>query len=89
MDNLYYEVAAFLITFIMLGKYLEARTKRKTSYAIKKLMSLRPKSAIVIREGVEQEIPVEELSVGDIIVVKPGQRIPVYATVIERYSNLA
>lgn len=88
MDNLYYEVAAFLTTFILLGKYLEARTKRKTSYAIKKLMSLRPKSAIVIREGVEREIPVEELSVGDIVVVKPGQRIPVDGKVTEGYSSV-
>jgi len=88
MENLYYEVAAFLISFIMLGKYLEARTKRKTSHAIKKLMSLRPKSAIAIREGVEREIPVEELVVGEIIVVKPGQRIPVDGKIIEGYSSV-
>lgn len=88
MEDLYYEVAAFLISFIMLGKYLEARTKRKTSYAIKKLMGLRPKSAIVIRAGVEREIPVEELIVGDIIVVKPGERIPVDGKVTEGYSSL-
>lgn len=88
MENLYYEVAAFLISFIMLGKYLEARTKRKTSYAIKKLMGLRPKTAIAIRDGIEREIPVEDLIVGDIIVVKPGARIPVDGKVTEGYSSV-
>jgi Cu+-exporting ATPase len=88
MNNLYYEVAAFLISFILLGKYLEARTKRKTSSAIKKLMNLKPKIATVYRKGVEQDILVEELVVGDIIVVKPGQKIPVDGKVIEGYSSV-
>lgn len=88
MNNLYYEVAAFLLTFILLGKYLEAITKRKTSQSIKRLWNLRPKIAIVVREGKEEEVPVEELVVGDIIVVKPGQRIPVDGKIIEGYSSV-
>ncbi len=88
MNNLYYEVAAFLLTFILLGKYLEAITRRRTSQAIKRLWSLRPKKATVIREGQEEEVPVEELTVGDIILVKPGQRIPVDGKVIEGYSSI-
>lgn len=88
MDNLYYEVAAFLLTFILLGKYLEAITKRKTSEAIKRLWNLRPKTAIVIRDRKEEEIPAEELIVGDIIIVKPGQRIPVDGKVIEGHSSV-
>jgi Cu+-exporting ATPase len=88
MNDLYYEVAAFLLTFILLGKYPEAITKRKTSEAIKRLWSLRPKTAIVIQQGEEEEIPVEELVVGDIVVIKPGQRIPVDGKVVEGYSNI-
>jgi len=88
MSNLYYEVAAFLLTFVLLGKYLEALTKRKTSQSIKRLWSLRPKTAILIRQGQEVEIPVEELLVGDIVVVKPGQRIPVDGKITEGYSGV-
>ena len=76
-NDLYYEVAAFLIAFILLGKYLEAITKRKTSEAIKRLWNLRPKTAIAIRDGAEAEIPVDDLVVGDIVIIKPGERIPV------------
>ena len=86
--NLYYEVAAFLITFILLGRYLEAITKRKTSEAIKRLWNLRPKAAVVIRNQKEEEVPVEELLAGDVVVVKPGQRIPVDGKVIEGYSSV-
>jgi len=88
LNNLYYEVAAFLLAFILLGKYLEAITKRKTSEAIKRLWGLRPKTAIVIRDGREEEVGVEELVVGDIILVKPGQKIPVDGKVIEGYSSV-
>ncbi|TAN59401.1 copper-translocating P-type ATPase, partial [bacterium] len=87
-DNLYYEVAAFLIAFILLGRYLEAITKRKTSEAIRKLWNLRPKAATVIRRGAEEEIPVDALVVGDIVVIKPGERIPVDGKVIEGYSGV-
>lgn len=88
MGNLYYEVAAFLISFILLGKYLEARTKRKTSQAIKKLMGLKPKTATIYRDGIEQEASVDSLAVGDIVIVKPGQKIPVDGKVIEGYSSV-
>lgn len=87
-DDLYYEVAAFLISFILLGRYLEAITKRKTSEAIKRLWNLRPKAALVIRQDKEVEIPVDELIVGDIVIVKPGERIPVDGKVVEGYSSL-
>ncbi|HAH21765.1 MAG: copper-translocating P-type ATPase [Omnitrophica WOR_2 bacterium GWF2_43_52] len=87
-NDLYYEVAAFLIAFILLGKYLEAITKRKTSEAIKRLWNLRPKTAIAIRDGAEAEIPVDDLVVGDIVIIKPGERIPVDGKVIEGYSSV-
>ena len=87
-QDLYYEVAAFLITFILLGKYLEALTKRKTSQAIRRLWSLRPKTALVIQQGREMEVAVEDLRVGDLIAVKPGERIPVDGKVIEGYSSV-
>lgn len=86
--NLYYEAAAFLLTFILFGKYLEAVTKRKTSQAIRRLWGLRPKTALVIRQGKEEEISVEDLIVGDIIIVKPGQRIPVDGKIIDGYSSV-
>jgi Cu+-exporting ATPase len=86
--NLYYEVAAFLIAFILLGRYLEAVTKRKTSEAIKRLWNLRPKTAMVIRQGKEEQVGVDELAAGDILVIKPGERIPVDGKVVEGYSSL-
>ncbi len=87
-NDLYYEVAAFLITFILLGKWLEAKAKGKTSEAIKKLIGLQPKKALVIRDGKEIEIPVEQVVVEDVIVIKPGQKIPVDGTIIEGYSSV-
>lgn len=86
--SLYYESAAFLITFILLGKFLEAKAKGKASEAIKKLLDLRPKTALVIREGKEQVIPIEQVVVGDIVVVKPGQRIPTDGLIIEGHSRV-
>jgi Cu+-exporting ATPase len=88
IKDLYYEIAAFLITFILLGKLLEAIAKGKTSEAIKKLMGLQPKTAIVLREGSEKEIPIAEVVVGDILAVKPGQKIPVDGVLIEGYSSV-
>ncbi len=85
-DDLYYEVAAFILIFITLGKYLEAVTKGKTSEAIRKLMSLAPKKARVVRGGVEREIPVEDVKIGDIIAVRPGEKIPVDGVIIEGAS---
>jgi Cu+-exporting ATPase len=75
--DLYFESAGVIITLILLGKYLEAVSKGKTSEAIKKLMGLAPKTAIVIQEDKEIEVPIEEVEVGDVIVVKPGSKIPV------------
>lgn len=77
MEGLYFESAMTVITLILLGKYLESRAKSKTSEAIKKLMELQPKTASVIRGGKEIVLPVGELEIGDIIVVRPGERIPV------------
>lgn len=81
--DLYFESAAVIITLITLGKYLESVTKGKTSEAIKKLMGLAPKTAIIIRGGKEIEMPIEEVEVGDIIFVKPGEKMPVDGEVVE------
>ncbi len=86
LKDLYYEIAAFILVFILLGKYLEAVTKGKTSEALKKLIGLQAKTAKVIRNGNEIEIPVEEVKVGDIVIVKPGEKIPVDGIVIEGSS---
>lgn len=86
--DLYFEVAAFLITFILLGKFFEAKAKGRTSEAIKKLIGLQAKTALVERNGVEQEIPIENVESGDIVIVKPGQKIPVDGTVIEGHSSV-
>ncbi len=86
--DLYYEVAALLIAFILLGKYLEAKAKGKTSEAIKKLMGLQAKTATVIRNRQEIEIPIAEVQVGDIVIVKPGQKVPVDGIVIDGHSSI-
>ena len=86
MGHVYYETAAVIITLIKLGKFLEARAKGRTSEAIKKLMGLRAKSARVIRDGVEAEISTDDVRVGDIILVKPGETIPVDGVVVEGRS---
>lgn len=83
---LYFESAAMILTLITVGKYMETRSKGKTSEAISKLMDLAPKTATVLRGGVEQEIPVEDVVTGDTIIVKPGQRIPVDGKIIEGFS---
>ncbi|KAF0134462.1 MAG: Cu2+-exporting ATPase [Candidatus Saganbacteria bacterium] len=88
MSDLYYEVAGFLITFILLGKYFEAIAKGRTSEAIKKLIGLQAKTALVMRDGKEVEIRIEEVKIGDIVVVKPGGKIPVDGTVIDGYSSV-
>nr|WP_294656651.1 heavy metal translocating P-type ATPase [uncultured Anaerotignum sp.] len=84
--ELYFESAAMILTLITVGKYMEIRSKGKTSEAISKLMDLAPKTATVLRGGVEQEIPVEDVVTGDTIIVKPGQRIPVDGKIIEGFS---
>jgi len=83
VEDLYFETAGVIITLILLGKYLEAVSKGKTSEAIKKLMGLAPKTAIVIRDGVETETPIDEVEIDDVILVKPGGKIPVDGIVIE------
>lgn len=83
VDALYYESAGVIIALIMLGKTLEAVSKGRTSEAIKKLMGLAPKTAIIMQDGVEKEIPIDEVEIGDIIVIKPGAKIPVDGTIIE------
>lgn len=87
-DHLYYETAGVIITLILLGKTLEAVSKGKTSEAIKKLMGLAPKTAIIIYNGEEKEIPIEEVEIGDIIVVKPGAKIPVDGTVLQGHTSI-
>jgi len=87
-DELYFEVAGILIAFILLGRFLEAKAKGKTSEAIKKLMGLSAKTALVIRDGMEIEIPVEEVVVNDIVLVKPGQKIPVDGEITEGHSSV-
>ncbi len=86
--DLYFESAGMILTLITLGKYFETRSKGKTSEAITKLMNLAPKTAVVIREGVEEEIPVENVLVGDTIIVGPGQSIPVDGVVTEGSSSV-
>lgn len=88
MEPVFYEVAALLIAFVILGKLLEAHAKGKTSDAIKKLMGLAAKTARVARGGVEIDIPVEEVVVGDIVVVRPGDKVPVDGLVIEGRSSV-
>lgn len=86
--NLYFESAAMIPTLISFGKYLEARSKRRTSDAISRLINLQPKRASVIRDGQEIEIPAEELRVGDVVLVRPGQGVPVDGEIIEGHGSL-
>lgn len=86
--ELYYETSAILITLIILGKLFEAKAKGRSSEAIKKLMGLQAKTAIVEREGVEVEIPLEEVVSGDIFHVKPGEKIPVDGVITEGFSAI-
>ncbi|MGD6933358.1 MAG: heavy metal translocating P-type ATPase [Candidatus Bathyarchaeia archaeon] len=82
----FFDTATMIMSFILAGKLLDAIAKGRTSEAIRKIMGLQAKVARVIRDNVEQEVPVEEVQVGDIILVKPGEKIPVDGTVIEGYS---
>ncbi|MBN1069134.1 cadmium-translocating P-type ATPase [Clostridium botulinum] len=86
--HLYFESAAVILTLITLGKYLEAVSKGKTSQAIKVLMGLAPKNATVIRNGGESIIPIEEVVAGDIVLVKPGEKLPVDGEVIEGSTSI-
>ncbi|MCE7897861.1 cadmium-translocating P-type ATPase [Candidatus Microgenomates bacterium CPR3] len=88
VDHLYYDVTIVVIGFITLGKYLEANSKMKTGEAIEKLLGLQAKTALVMRDGKEIEIPVEELLVGDIVIVKPGVKVPVDGIIVSGSSSL-
>ncbi len=87
-NELYYETAGLLITFILLGKWLEAAAKGRTSEAIRKLIGLRPGTAIVVRGSKEIEVHLDEVVPGDIVIVKPGQKIPVDGVIIDGYSSV-
>jgi Cu+-exporting ATPase len=86
--HVYFETAAVIITLILLGKFLEARAKGKTSEAIKKLLNLKAKSAHILIGGKETEIPVDDVKVGDIIVVRPGEKIPVDGSIIDGKTSV-
>jgi Cu+-exporting ATPase len=86
--GVFFDTATMIMSFILLGKLLDAIAKGRTSEAIRKLMGLQAKIARVIRNGEEQEIPVEDVQVGDIVVVRPGEKIPVDGTVVEGYSGV-
>ncbi|MCI8515002.1 MAG: heavy metal translocating P-type ATPase [Lachnospiraceae bacterium] len=88
MHDLYFESAAMILALITLGKFLETRSKSKTSEAIEKLMDLAPKTALVEKNGAEVEIPLEEVAVGDIVIVKPGQNIPVDGILVEGTTSV-
>ncbi|KAI4453112.1 atp7 isoform b [Holotrichia oblita] len=86
--DLYFESAAMILTLITLGKFLEARAKNRTSEAISKLMNLAPKTAIVLRDGVEHEMSIDDVVAGDILIVKEGGSVPVDGIVTEGYSSV-
>ena len=82
VHHLYYESAAVVVTLVMLGKYMESRSKGKTSEAIRKLMELAPDTAVVIRNGEQMEVPVKQVLLGEMILVKPGSRVPLDGIVV-------
>ena len=88
VDGLYFETAGVIITLILLGKSLEAVSKGKTSEAIKKLMGLAPKTAIIIQDEKEIEVPIDEVEIGDLILVKPGEKIPVDGEVVDGHTAI-
>lgn len=86
--NLYFEASATIITLILMGKYLEAAAKGKTSEAIKKLMGMQARTAKVIRDGIEQDIAIEEVTHGDVVIVRPGEKLPVDGVIVEGKSSV-
>jgi Cu+-exporting ATPase len=86
--HVYFETAAVIITLIKLGKYLEARAKGKTSEAIKKLMSLRPKTARIVRGGQEMTVDIDDVQMDDLVLVRPGEKLPVDGVVVEGHSSV-
>ena len=86
--HLYFDTSAMIIALILLGRFLEARARGQTSEALKRLIGLQPKTALVIREGEQKEISIEDVRVGDIILVRPGERVPVDGIVRQGYSSI-
>jgi len=86
--HVYYDTAVIIITLIILGRLLEARARGQTSDAIRKLMGLRAKTARVLRHGKEEDIPVEAVEIGDQVLVRPGEKVPVDGTMVDGYSTL-
>ena len=86
--HVYFETSAVIITLIKLGKYLEAKAKGRTSEAIKKMMGLRAKTAHVVRNSDELEVPVDDVRIGDVVLVRPGEKVPVDGVVIEGHSSM-
>ena len=87
-ESVYFETAAIIITLILVGRLLETRTKEKASHAVRKLLDLQPRMAKVIREGAEVEVPVEEVQKGDLLIARPGERIPTDGKVVEGSSSI-
>jgi Cu+-exporting ATPase len=88
VPNVYFDTSAAIITLILMGRLLEARAKGKTSEAIKKLINLQPKTAFVLRGDQEREIPIDEVTIGDIVVIRPGERVPVDGEVVSGSSAI-
>ena len=86
--HLYFDTSAMIITLVLLGRFLEARARGQTSEAIKKLIGMQPKTAFVIRDSKEMEIPIVDVQVGDIILVRPGERVPVDGIIQQGYSSI-
>jgi len=86
--HLYFDTSAMIIALILLGRFLEARARGQTSEAIKKLIGMQPKTALVIRDSKELEIPIEDVQVGDLVLVRPGERVPVDGIVRQGYSSI-
>ena len=86
--GLYFDTSAMIITLILLGRFLETRARGQTSEAIRKLIALNPKTALIIRDGEEKEIAIEDAQIGDLILVRPGERVPVDGIIREGYSSI-
>src|SRR3989344_4309912 len=86
--DVYFDTAVVILTLIILGKFLEARAKGQASEAIQKLLKLQAKTATILRDGKETKIPIEEVKTDDIVIVKPGEKIPVDGVIIEGYSSI-
>jgi len=86
--GMYFDTAAVIITLILLGRYMEAVSKGKASEAVKKLIGLKPKTAVVVRKGREIRIPAEQIQIGDIVIIKPGEKIPTDGTVVDGHSTV-